>query len=250
MIKGEINLDHERTQRIGFAEAVYSASKNIDQLVEILNQAAQRQIALLLTRLSPTQFHALPPEYRRLIDYDPVSQTACFGQSQPLNQTAEIAVITAGTSDVPVALEAARALRFHGQGVLTFNDIGVAGIWRLFDRLESLKRMRVVIVVAGMDCALPSVVAGLVSGCVIAVPTSVGYGVANAGQTALNAALASCAPGLVVVNIDNGYGAACAALRIVRQNATRSPRQHSTKSFSTLNGVVQTNKSRSRKTPL
>jgi NCAIR mutase (PurE)-related protein len=222
MIKGEINLDHERTRRIGLAEAVYSASKNIDQLAEILNQAAQRQTTLLLTRLSPAQFNALPSQYCSLLDYDPVSQTAFFGQLRPVSNVAEIAVITAGTSDVPVAMEAARTLRFYGQNALTINDVGVAGIWRLFDRLESLKQMSVVIVAAGMDGALPSVVGGLVSGCVIALPTSVGYGVANGGQTALNAALASCAPGLLVVNIDNGYGAACAALRIVQRNDARS----------------------------
>jgi NCAIR mutase (PurE)-related protein len=222
MIKGEINLDHERTGRIGLAEAVYSASKNIDQLAEILNQASQRQTTLLLTRLSSAQFDALPSQYCSLLDYDQVSQTAFFGPLKPVDKVPEIAVITAGTSDVPVAKEAARTLRFYGQNVLTINDVGVAGIWRLFDRLESLKPMRVVIVAAGMDGALPSVVAGLVSGCVIAVPTSVGYGVANGGQTALNAALTSCAPGLVVVNIDNGYGAACAALRIVQRNDARS----------------------------
>src|SRR5258705_1758257 len=102
---------------------------------------------------------------------------------------AEFAVITAGTSDVPVALEAARTLRFYGHEALAIHDVGVAGIWRLFDRLESLKQMSVVIVVAGMDGALPSVVAGLVSGCVIAVPTSIGYGVAHGGRTGLNAAV-------------------------------------------------------------
>lgn len=222
MIKGQINLDHDRTRRIGFGEAVYSASKNVEQLVEILNQSTERQMSLLLTRLSVARFDALPDKYRTELDYDPVSQTAFFGDVKPLSDGTEIAVITAGTSDVSVALEAARTLHFYGYDVLTVNDVGVAGLWRLFDRLESLRQMSVVIVVAGMDGALPSVVAGLVSGCVIAVPTSVGYGAANGGQTALHAALASCAPGLVVVNIDNGYGAACAALRIVQRTRTRS----------------------------
>jgi pyridinium-3,5-biscarboxylic acid mononucleotide synthase len=217
MIKGQINLDHDRTRRIGFAEAVYSASKSVDQLVEILNQSTERQTNLLLTRLSVAHFDALPDKYRALLDYDPVSQTAFFGGVKPPSEEAQIAVITAGTSDVPVALEAARTLHFYGHDVLAINDVGVAGLWRLFDRLESLRQMSVVIVVAGMDGALPSVVAGLVSGSIIAVPTSVGYGAANGGQTALHAALASCAPGLVVVNIDNGYGAACAALRIVQR---------------------------------
>jgi NCAIR mutase (PurE)-related protein len=250
MTKGEINLDYERTQRIGFAEAVYSASKNIHQLAEILDQATERQISLLLTRLSKAQFDALPQRYPVSLDYDQASQTAFYGKSKPLNDVAEVAVITAGTSDVPVALEATRTLHFYGQAVLAINDVGVAGIWRLFERLESLKEMRVVIVVAGMDGALPSVVAGLVSGCVIAVPTSVGYGVANGGQTALNTALASCAPGLVVVNIDNGYGAACAALRVVQQNQNRarSSLQNLRNDLYTVDGVTQTNQA--NRTPI
>src|SRR5258707_9688292 len=217
MIKGEINLDHERTRRIGLAEAVYSASKNIDQLAEILNQAAQRQTTLLLTRLSPAQFDALPSKYCSLLDYDPVSQTAFFGLLKPVDNVAEIAVITAGTSDVPVAMEAARTLRFYGQNVLTINDVGVAGIWRLFDRLESLKQMSVVIVAAGMDGALPSVVGGLVRRCDFALPTSIWFFFSKAGQPAFKAGVASCAPRLLVVNIDNGYGATCAPLRLVQR---------------------------------
>jgi pyridinium-3,5-biscarboxylic acid mononucleotide synthase len=242
MIKGEINLDHDRTRRLGFAEAVYSESKNVDQLTEILNQAGLRQINLLLTRLSVAHFESLPEKYRTSLDYDPVSQTAFFGQLRPPSKGTEIAVVTAGTSDVPVALEAARTLRFYGHDVLTINDVGVAGLWRLLDRLESLNQMSVVIAVAGMDGALPSVVAGLVSGCVIAVPTSVGYGVANRGQTALHAALASCAPGLVVVNIDNGYGAACAAIRIVQRKCPRSELPDPRDRFHRGNGAEHTNK--------
>jgi pyridinium-3,5-biscarboxylic acid mononucleotide synthase len=239
MTKEEINLDHDRARRIGFAEAVYSASKNVDQLAEILNQSARRQSTLLLTRLSPAQFDGLPPRYRASLDYDPASQTAFFGQLKPPSRGVEIAVITAGTSDIPVAMEAVRTLRFYGHEVLTIHDVGVAGIWRLFDRLESLKPMSVIIVVAGMDGALPSVVTGLVSGCVIAVPTSVGYGVADGGRTALNAALASCAPGLVVVNIDNGYGAACAALRMIQRNAARISLQDSGNGLYRVNGATK-----------
>jgi pyridinium-3,5-biscarboxylic acid mononucleotide synthase len=227
MNDGEVNPDLDRAQRIGLAEAVFSASKSGDQLAKILNDAAKRRMSLLLTRLSRAQFDALPRQHCPLLDYDPVSRTAFFGEVKPPGGPTEIAVVTAGTSDVPVALEAIRTLRFYGHEALAINDVGVAGIWRLFERLESLKAMSVVIVAAGMDGALPSVIAGLVGGCVIAVPTSVGYGVADGGKTALNAALASCAPGLVVVNIDNGYGAACAALRIVGQKKPRPRRQES-----------------------
>jgi NCAIR mutase (PurE)-related protein len=129
--------------------------------------------------------------------------------------------VTAGTSDLPVAREAFRTLGFYGVGAREIADVGVAGLWRILQHEQELKRYPVVIVVAGMEGALFSVVAGLVGGVVIAVPTSTGYGVARAGETALHAALASCAPGLVTVNIDNGYGAASAALRVL---ATRGHR--------------------------
>ena len=112
--------------------------------------------------------------------------------------------------------EAARTLRFYGEPAVEINDVGVAGLWRLLERIEEIRKMKVVIAVAGMDAALPTVIGGLVSSVVIGVPTSVGYGVATGGETALRAMLASCSPGLVVTNIDNGFGAACAALRILR----------------------------------
>jgi NCAIR mutase (PurE)-related protein len=130
-----------------------------------------------------------------------------------------VAVVCAGTSDVAVAREAARTLRYYGEGAVEISDVGVAGLWRLLERIEEIRKHRIVIAVAGMDAALPTVIGGLVSGVVIGVPTSVGYGVSNGGQTALNAMLASCSSGLVVANIDNGFGAACAALRILRSAA-------------------------------
>jgi NCAIR mutase (PurE)-related protein len=129
---------------------------------------------------------------------------------------AEIAIVTAGTSDVPVAREALRTLRYNGMNATTVFDVGVAGIWRLLDRIEEIRQFPVLIVSAGMDAALPTVLGGLYDGLIIAVPTSVGYGVATGGTTALNSILASCAPGVVTVNIDNGYGAACAALKTLR----------------------------------
>ena len=126
-----------------------------------------------------------------------------------------MAIAAAGTADVGVALEASRTLRHAGVEASLIADVGVAGLWRLMDRIEDIRRRPIVIAVAGMDAALASVIGGLAPGVVIAVPTSVGYGAAEGGRTALNAMLASCAPGLVVCNVDNGYGAACAALRIL-----------------------------------
>jgi NCAIR mutase (PurE)-related protein len=209
--------DFDRERRIGLPEAIYCAGKSPEQIAGIIDGAVARGASLLLTRLDEPRLAALPAEMRRWLDYDAMSRTAFLGAVPEPSGAIRVAVVTAGTSDVPVADEAIRTLRFQGIAASRVADVGVAGLWRLLDRVSDLRGMRVVIVVAGMDAALPSVVAGLVPGVVIAVPTSVGYGVAAGGHAALNALLASCAPGLVVVNIDNGYGAACAAIRVLRQ---------------------------------
>ncbi len=215
----EFVLDTRRAERIGFGEAVYAAGKSPAQIAAILEDAAARDASLLLTRLDPERHSALPAWQQDRMDYDPVSRTAMFGPACPALAGLDVAVVTAGTSDVPVAREAVRTLGFNGRAALLIADVGVAGLWRLLSRVEELRAFRVVIVAAGMDAALPSVVAGLVPGVVIAVPTSVGYGVAEGGRAALHAILASCAPGIVTVNIDNGYGAACAALRVLHASA-------------------------------
>ncbi len=208
----EFVLDEGRAVRLGFGEAMFCAGKSPEQIAAILDQT---QAPMLLTRLDPERFAALPASQRDDLDYDPVSRTAYFGAPLPSAGPAQVAVMTAGTSDVPVAREVVRTLQFQGHEARLIADVGVAGLWRLMRRVEELRTMRVVIVAAGMDAALPSVVGGLIAGVVIAVPTSVGYGVAAGGHAALNAILASCAPGIVTVNIDNGYGAACAALRVL-----------------------------------
>ena len=205
-------LDEARAERIGFGEAVYCAGKSVAQIAAILSRA---QAPMLLTRLDAAQFAELPAAQRDRLDYDPASRTAFSGVPAPIAAPARVAIVTAGTSDLPVAHEAARTLRFNGHDALMVADVGVAGLWRLMQRLDTLRAMPVLILAAGMDAALPSVIGGLVGGVIIAVPTSVGYGVAAGGHTALNAILASCAPGIVTVNIDNGYGAACAAMRVL-----------------------------------
>jgi len=208
-------FDAERQRRIGLPEAIFCAGKTPEQIAAVIGLAEAAGTPLLLTRLDAGVFARLPAELRMRLDHDALSATAYFGEPPPLARPPRIAVVTAGTSDLPAAVEAARTLRFHGEDTLRVADVGVAGLWRLLARVEELRALPVVIVAAGMDAALPSVVAGLVPGAVIGVPTSVGYGVAAGGRTALHAMLASCAPGLVVVNIDNGYGAACAALRVL-----------------------------------
>jgi NCAIR mutase (PurE)-related protein len=210
-----INYDYPRRQRLGMPEAVLCAGKDIASLNRILSELSGRpDHPVLFTRLDRHQFEQLDPGLSSALDYDTLSGTAILHGPLP-SRTGTAAVITAGTSDVGVATEATRTLHFMGVENALYPDIGVAGLWRLMDRLEEIATHDVIIVVAGMDAALASVVGGLMSHCVICVPTSVGYGVAQGGTTALNAMLASCGQGILVTNIDNGFGAACAAVRVI-----------------------------------
>ena len=211
----DIRLDWGRAARTGIPEAVYCASKSADQVARILEQTISRKARMLFTRLSPQQWSEADPS--GLLDYDPVSLTGVYGGSvSPVD--CGIAIVSAGTSDAPVATEAARTLAFSGIDAPVYQDVGVAGLWRLTETVPKLQDRKVIIACAGFEAALFSVLAGLVSAPVIAVPTSVGEGVATGGQAALTSALASCAPGVVTVNIDNGFGAACAAIKML--NAT------------------------------
>jgi len=212
----EVRFDFDRVQRIGFTEAVLCQGKTPAQIEGALAQARDRQARLLLTRLEPALLQALDGRLRAAVDYDGDSRTGIFGDWTAPTGAPQAAIVTAGTSDLGAAREAARTLAFYGRASLEIADIGVAGLWRLLDQEETLRRFAVVIVAAGMDGALASVLGGLIGGVVIALPTSTGYGAARRGETALASALASCAPGVTVVNIDNGYGAACAALRVLR----------------------------------
>lgn len=211
-----VTLDVERAERVGLPEAVLSDAKPFEQLLEVLVRADEVGRPMLLTRLSPDCFERLPAHFRERMNYESLSRTAFFDSPPPPSPITDVAVVTGGTSDVPVAREAVRTLLFHGHAATEIHDVGVAGLWRLQQRLPEVAGHRVVIAVAGMDAALPTVLTGLIPALVIAVPTAVGYGVAAGGHTALHSLLASCAPGLVVVNIDNGYGAACAAIRSLR----------------------------------
>ncbi len=206
-------MDWDRIARTGTSEAVLCDGKSVRQVDAIVEHAKAGNRRLLLTRLAPAQFEAL--SLRSDLDYDDVSRTAVLGPlPYPVN-TGRVAIVCGGTSDVPVAREAARTLAFEGEGSAQFVDVGVAGLWRLMEHLDDIRAHRVIIAVAGMEGAIFSVLTGLVSSAVIAVPTSVGYGVAAGGHAALNSALASCASGLAVVNIDNGFGAAHVALRML-----------------------------------
>jgi hypothetical protein len=214
----DITFDFQRRERIGLSEAVLCTGKTPQQIGEAIGLARARRASLLLTRLTPEAFSRLAPGEQASLDYDPMSRTAVFGAIRKPAGEPLVAVVTAGTSDLPVAREAIRTLAFSGIAAREIVDVGVAGLWRILMHEDELRRYPVVIVVAGMEGALFSVVAGLVGGVVVAVPSSTGYGVARGGETALHAALASCAPGLVTVNIDNGYGAASAALRVLGEH--------------------------------
>jgi NCAIR mutase (PurE)-related protein len=205
-------MDWDREVRTGTAEAVLCDSKSVAQIAAILHTAESAGRRLLLTRLSADMAAALA---RKNLDHDPVSQTAIYGGVPHGQARTGVGIVCGGTSDMAVATEAQRTLAFHGVTAPITADVGVAGLWRLMDQIETLRQHRVLIAIAGMEGALFSVLTGLVRAPVIAVPAPVGHGVAAGGRVALDAALASCAPGLVTVNIGNGFGAACAALRML-----------------------------------
>lgn len=224
MADREIQLDLARPERVGFDEAVLCAGKSDAQVAEIMDQLVAGGRAMLMTRLDADVVDRMTAQHRARLDHDPVSRTAFFNRTPGPALAPTVGVVSAGSSDMPQVAEVVRTLTWFETATETLVDVGVAGLWRLLDQVERLRTFPVLVVAAGMDGALPSVLGGLVSGVVICLPTSTGYGASRGGETALHAALASCAPGLTVVNIDNGYGAACAAFRVVRAlRAARAP---------------------------
>ncbi len=203
-----------RASRIGLPEAVFSENKPLNVLLHLLERfATDDEKPILFTRLSPETFGSAPKALRDRYDYDPLSRTAWRRKCAP--KKGVIAIVSAGSADLFVTREAARTLAYLGYEAKLFEDCGVAGLWRIQAAIESINRCDVVIVAAGLDAALASVLGGLTPKPVFAVPTSAGYGIAEGGRTALSSMLASCAPGVAVMNIDNGYGAACAAARVL-----------------------------------
>jgi hypothetical protein len=216
---GFARLDHHRELRTGVGEVVFGAGKSPEELVAIVRRLAEASGRVLVTRVDPTAAAALARELPD-VTYHPRARLAIRADRPPLAIAAgPLLVVAAGTADLPVAEEAALTAEFMGARVERLFDVGVAGLHRLFAEQARLRAAAVVIVVAGMEGALPSVVGGLVAAPVIAVPTSVGYGASFGGLAALLAMLNSCAAGVVVVNIDNGFGAASAAVRILRRDA-------------------------------
>ena len=220
--ENSIQLDWQRRSRTGLPEVVFAESKSSSQLLEIARQVIAKEEQMFFTRVNEKQAATLFEAFESHVRFHAESRTLCVS-SQYAEDTeearsfdADVAIVAAGTSDAPVVAEIEQTLLYMGRGSTRYMDVGVAGLWRLTNLLPTLEQYRVVIAVAGMEGALFSVLGGLIDAPIIAVPTSVGYGVGSGGHVALNAALCGCSPGLAVVNIDNGFGAATLAVKMLK----------------------------------
>lgn len=209
---GFARIDHHRAMRQGFTEVVYCAGKTPQQAGEIVARLAKQHDRVLGTRATPEHFDCCLKQVAD-VQYDPTARVIWLDR-RPVEKRNGVVVVAAGTADLPVAEEVCLTLQVMGHSAKRVYDVGVAGLHRLINELPAIQSAKVVVAVAGMEGALPSVIGGLVSCPVIAVPTSVGYGTGLGGLSALLSMLNSCASGLAVVNIDNGFGAGCLAARI------------------------------------
>ena len=212
----DINFDFDRQNRIGIIEAIWGEHKNVDQLKKICEQVLDKKELVFITRINFDKAKVILEKYKNAEFYREASCLIIGKNLRKLSTDKKVAIVAGGTSDLSVSLEAKLALETHGITCRTFIDVGVAGLHRLFNNLDDINKFDVIIVCAGMEGALATVLGGLLPQPIIAVPVSVGYGVSKNGFAALNSMLSSCAPGISVMNIDNGYGAAMAALRIIR----------------------------------
>lgn len=210
-------LDEDRLHRTGIPEVIYGEGKTAEQLKAIFLRLQQTKALAIATRVNPSKAAIVREAVPTAIYHEQARMLTWFAKPRLSASSAWAAVVTAGTSDLAVAEEAAVTLESFGCHAERVYDVGVAGLHRVLGRLDTLRKASAVIVVAGMDGALPSVVAGLVTAPVIAVPTSVGYGAAFQGIAPLLSMLNSCSPGLAVVNIDNGFGAACFTMKLLQQ---------------------------------
>lgn len=208
-------LDIDRQKRRGFSEAVFCECKTPEQLVEIFLKFKSCGQNVIGTRATAEQYEILKQSVKD-VEYNVQARVLTLIQT-PVEKAGEIAICTGGTGDIPVAEEAAAVAEFYGSNVKKYYDVGVAGIHRLFDKIEDIRKANVIIAVAGMEGALGGILAGLVDSPVIAVPTSVGYGASFNGLSALLTMLNSCAEGMTVVNIDNGFNAGYSANQINRK---------------------------------
>ena len=214
---GFAHVDHHRALRTGFPEVIFGQGKTSEQILRIAERIAERGSQVLATRLAPDAAESLVARFDRA-EYDALARAVLIPGEETPAAEGQVAIVSAGTSDLPVAKEAVVTARAMGARVEEIYDVGVAGLHRLLAYRENLQQARAIVVVAGMEGALASVVGGLVDIPVVAVPTSIGYGASFQGIAALLAMLNSCASGVVVVNIDNGFGGGYAAALINRDH--------------------------------
>ena len=212
----DIRFDFDRRKRLGLTEAIWGEDKNIDQLIRLSKEVLSKKEVVLITRINKEKANPLLDIFKEANYYQDAKCLIIGDNSNKLITNKRVAIIAGGSSDLPVTLEAKLALEIYGVSCKSFLDIGVAGLHRLLNEMEEIKKCDVLIVCAGMEGALPTVIGGLLPQPIIAVPVSVGYGVSKNGKAALNSMLSSCSPGIAVMNIDNGFGAAMAALRILK----------------------------------
>ena len=212
----DIKFDFQRRERLGLVEAIWGQDKSIDQLKRLSEKVLDKNEVVFITRISSEKANDLLELHDDARFYEEAKCLIIGKNLNKLNTNKKVAIISGGSSDLPVTLEAKLALEIYGVNCHTFIDVGVAGLHRLISQLEEINKYDVLIVCAGMEGALATVVGGLLAQPIIAVPVSVGYGVSKNGETALNSMLSSCSPGIAVMNVDNGYGAAMAALRIIK----------------------------------
>ncbi len=212
----DFRFDYQRRERIGFVEAIWGEDKSIDQLESVIKEVLEKKEIVFITRINKTKAQHILDLYEEAKFYEKANCLIIGENTEKLSLNKRVAIISGGSSDLPVTLEAKLSLEIHGISCNSFIDVGVAGLHRLLSQMEEIKKYDVLIVCAGMEGALATVIGGLFPQPIIAVPISVGYGVSKNGMTALNSMLSTCSPGIAVMNIDNGYGAAMAALRILK----------------------------------
>ena len=213
----DIKFDFKRRERSGLIEAIWGEDKSIDQLKRVSKAVLDKKEVVFITRINKDKAKSLLDLYPEARFYEDANCLIIGDNLKKITNEKKVALVAGGSSDLPVTLEAKLALEIYGISCQTFIDVGVAGLHRLLSEIEEINKYDVLIICAGMEGALATVIGGLLPQPIIAVPVSVGYGVSKNGETALNSMLSSCTPGIAVMNIDNGYGAAMAALRIIKK---------------------------------
>ena len=212
----DIRFDFDRQNRLGLIEAIWGEHKSIEQLKKIAQEVLKKGEFVFITRINESKARCLQDIYANAIFIKDADCLVIGENANKIESEKTVAIVSGGSSDLKVTLEVKTALEIYGITCETFIDVGVAGVHRLFSQLDKINEHNLIIVCAGMEGALATVMGGLLSQPIIGVPVSVGYGVSKDGMVALNSMLASCSPGIMVMNIDNGYGAAMAALRIIK----------------------------------